>query len=273
MKIVALLRPHFRCCLPAVLALPLVLLLGCSTVPETGRKQLNVLSSAQAAQMGLTAFNEIKQQTPISTNAAAAARVREVGERIASVVDLPDAQWEFVLFESPEPNAFCLPGGKVGVYTGLLPIARDDAGLATVIGHEVAHAVADHGAERVSQQMAAQLLGQGLGVALSGQSQLTQQGVMQAYGLVGQVGVLLPYSRKHESEADFMGLLYMARAGYDPEAAVGFWERFAAYTAKQGGGTPAFLRTHPVDSTRIADIKKAMPQAKAEYERAKAAGR
>jgi predicted Zn-dependent protease len=259
----------------AVLMFALVLAGGCSTVSETGRSQLNFISASEETQLGLQAFNEIRKQTPVSKDAAATARVQQVGQRIAGVVDLPDAQWEFVLFESPEANAFCLPGGKVGIYSGLLPIAKDDAGLATVIGHEVAHATAHHGSERMSQQAAAQLGGQVVGILASGQSQTTQALFGQAYGVVGQVGVLLPYSRKHESEADYLGLLYMARAGYNPEAAGGFWERFAEFTAKQGagGGTPEFLRTHPLDRTRIAEIKKAMPTAVAEYERAKAAGK
>lgn len=255
-------------------ALLCLLASGCSTVSETGRSQLNLVSAAEETQLGLQAFGDLKKNTPLSTDAQAAARVRQVGERIAAVAKLPNAQWEFVLFESPEANAFCLPGGKVGVYTGLLPIAKDDAGLATVMGHEVAHATSHHGSERMSQQMATQLGGQVVGGLISGQGQTTQALLMQAYGLAGQVGVLLPYSRKHESEADYIGLLYMARAGYDPEAAVGFWERFAQYTAQHGGsGTPEFLRTHPMDQTRIANLKRAMPEAKAEYEKAKAAGK
>jgi metalloendopeptidase OMA1, mitochondrial len=248
-------------------------LTSCTTVSETGRSQLNFISASEETQLGLQSFNELKQTTPVSKDALANARLQQVGQRIAAVAKLPNAQWEFVLFESPEANAFCLPGGKVGVYTGLLPIAKDDAGLATVIGHEVAHATSHHGSERMSQQTAAQLGGQLLGATVSGKSQTTQTLLMQAYGVAGQYGVLLPYSRKQESEADYIGLLFMARAGYDPEAAVGFWERFADYSAQHGGGgTPEFLRTHPLDQTRINDLKTAMPKAKAEYHPAKAAG-
>jgi predicted Zn-dependent protease len=266
---------HPRRLLAALAVLTLgALLTGCSTVSETGRSQLNLISATEEMQLGLKSFTELKKNTPVSQDAQATARVQRVGQRVAAVASLPNAQWEFVLFESSEPNAFCLPGGKVGVYTGLLPIAKDDAGLATVIGHEVAHATSHHGSERMSQQMATQLGGQAFGALIGGQSQATQGLLMQAYGVAGQVGVLLPYSRKHESEADYIGLLFMAKAGYDPAAAVGFWERFAAYSAQHGGsGTPEFLRTHPLDQTRINDLKAAMPKAKAEYDQAKAAGK
>jgi len=200
--------------------------------------------------------------------------LQRVGQRIAAVAQLPNAQWEFVLFESPEANAWCLPGGKVGVYTGILPITKDEAGLATVIGHEVAHATAHHGAERMSQQIIAQFGGSAVGVLASGQSAATQALAGQAYGVVSQVGVLLPYSRKHESEADAIGLLYMARAGYDPANAVAFWQRFAEYSRQQGGSQGlSFLRTHPLDEQRIAEIKAQLPIAQAEYQKAKAAGK
>jgi predicted Zn-dependent protease len=174
-----------------------------------------------------------------------------------------------VLFDDAKtPNAFCLPGGKVGVYTGILPITKDEAGLATVVGHEVAHAVARHGAERVSQGLLFQLGGQALDVAMKNNSQTARQVALSAYGLGGQVGVLLPYSRKQESEADHIGLLYMARAGYDPRAAVDFWKRFAAYKDQHGGGQPEFLSTHPLDETRIRLLEALMPQAVAEYQAA-----
>lgn len=238
---------------------------GCTTVPETGRKQFNMISPGQEMQLGLTSFEKMKQETPISKDAAVNAMVQKVGKRIASIAELPGAQWEFVVFESKQANAFCLPGGKVGVYTGLLPITQDEVGLATVIGHEVAHAVAHHGGERMTQSMAAQLGGEVAG-ALSASDPRWQAVVPMAYGVVAQVGVLLPFSRKHESEADEIGLLYMARAGYNPEGAIAFWQRFAKYNASSGSaGVPAFLRTHPVDATRIQQLKKWLPKAKAEY--------
>ena len=251
-----------------------VVLTGCQTVTETGRSQLNLVSADEEVKLGVTAFQETKQKTPISKDAQANAMLQRVGKRIAAVANLPNAQWEFVVFESPEANAWCLPGGKVGVYTGILPITKDEAGLATVIGHEVAHATAHHGAERMSQQMVAQLGGSAAGALVSGKSQATQALVGQAYGVVSEVGVLLPYSRKQEAEADYIGLLYMARAGYDPAAAVAFWQRFSEYNRQHGGSQGlSFLRTHPLDEQRIQNLKAELPKARAEYEKAKAAGK
>jgi predicted Zn-dependent protease len=178
------------------------------------------------------------------------------------------------VFESPEANAWCLPGGKVGVYTGILPITKDEAGLATVIGHEVAHATTHHGAERMSDAMAAQAGGNVVGALVSGKSATTQTLVGQAYGVASQVGVLLPFSRKQEAETDYIGMLYMARAGYDPAAAVAFWERFAEYNRQHGGSQGlSFLRTHPLDEQHIQSLKAELPKARAEYEKAKAAGK
>ena len=192
--------------------------------------------------------------------------VQRVGRRIAAVAELPGANWEFVVFDSKEANAFCLPGGKVGIYTGILPITKDEAGLATVIGHEIAHAVARHGAERVSEGILLQTGGGLLGASLSSADPRTQVLVMTAYGVGSKLGRELPHSRGQESEADHIGLIYMARAGYDPEAAVGFWQRFAAHSRSQGGGgTPVFLRTHPLDTVRIQQIQQWLPEAKANY--------
>ena len=239
---------------------------GCLTVPETGRRQVMLISSQQEMQLGLSAFSQMKRDTPVNHDPAVNALVQRVGRRVASVANLPGAQWEFVVFESKEANAFCLPGGKVGIYTGILPITKDEAGLATVIGHEVAHAVARHGAERMSEGLLLQTGGGLLGASLSSADPRTRVLVMSAYGLGATLGRELPHSRAQESEADHIGLLYMARAGYDPEAAVGFWQRFAAYTSTHGGGgTPAFLRTHPLDTVRIQQIQQWMPEAKANY--------
>jgi metalloendopeptidase OMA1, mitochondrial len=247
---------------------------GCASVTETGRSQLNLVSADEETKLGVAAFQDTKQKTPISKDAQANALVQKVGQRIAGVANLPNAQWEFVVFESQEANAWCLPGGKVGVYTGILPITKDEAGLATVIGHEVAHATAHHGAERMSQQMVAQLGGSAAGALVSGKSQATQALVGQAYGAVSEVGVLLPFSRKQEAEADYIGLLYMARAGYDPAAAVAFWERFSEYNRQHGGSDGlSFLRTHPLDADRIQNLKNELPKAQAEYQKAKAAGK
>ncbi len=252
----------------AALAGALVLVGGCATVPVTGRSQLNLISPGQELQLGLSAFAELKKSTPVSKDPAANALVQKVGRRIAAVasVDLPEAQWEFVVFESNEPNAFCLPGGKVGVYTGILHITRDEAGLATVLGHEIAHAVARHGAERLSEGLLIQTGGQLLGATLSGSDPRTRSAVALAYGLSTTLGRQLPHSRKQEAEADEIGLIYMARAGYDPEAAIGFWERFAEYNRQHGGGaTIPFLSTHPTDEKRIEHLRALLPRARAEY--------
>ncbi|HZI31759.1 MAG TPA: M48 family metallopeptidase [Candidatus Binatia bacterium] len=256
----------------SALALVLALTNGCSTVPVTGRSQLNLVSPGQEMQLGLSAFDQLKQTTPVNHDPAVNAMVQKVGKRIAAVAgqDMPDAQWEFVVFDSPEANAFCLPGGKVGVYTGILPITKDEAGLATVIGHEVGHAVAHHGAERMSEEMVEQMGGQILGVTMSKSDPRVQAAAQVAYGLTTQLGRELPHSRAQESEADHIGLIYMARAGYDPREAVQFWERFMQYNAQHGGtSTFAFLRTHPTDETRIRQLKQWLPEAEAQYKPAK----
>ena len=243
------------------------LLTGCTTVPVTGRSQLNIMSPGQEMQLGLTSFTELKQQTPVSRDAAANALVQRVGKRIAAVAgpDMPNAQWEFVVFESKEVNAFCLPGGKVGVYTGILPITKDEAGMATVLGHEIAHAVARHGGERMSEAMLMQTGGQLLNASMANSDPRWQAVAQVAFGVTTKVGIELPHSRGQESEADQIGLRYMARAGYNPEAAVQFWQRFADFNARQGGATPAFLRTHPTDDTRIRQLQQWMPTAQAEF--------
>jgi len=243
----------------------LLLLAGCATAPETGRKQLILISPAQETEMGIASFEQMKKEVPINRNPAVNAMVQRVGKRIAAVAQLSNAQWEFVVFESPEANAFCLPSGKVGVYTGILPITKDEAGLATVIGHEVAHAAAHHGAERMSEAMLTQLGGSALNSYLGGKDPKTQALASSAYGLTAQLGVALPHSRSQESEADHVGLLYMARAGYSPDASVAFWERFAAYNQKAGSTTPWFLRTHPLDEKRIQDLKGWLPTARQQY--------
>lgn len=245
----------------------LALLLGaCATVPETGRSQLMIVGTAQEAQLGFQEFEKLKKSMPVSKDAAANERLQRVGQRIAAVAPLPNAQWEFVLFENKSPNAFCLPGGKVGVHTGILPLTKDDAGLATVIGHEVAHAVARHGAERMSEGMLIQLGGQLLEQAAGGRSQVSRAVLQQAYGIGTALAVALPHSRGQELEADRLGVFYMARAGYQPREALGFWQRFAEYKNKHGGGKQIeFLSTHPLDEQRIRQIEGLLPQAEMEY--------
>jgi predicted Zn-dependent protease len=240
---------------------------GCATVPETGRSQLLLISPQQEMQLGLTEFNKLKESVPISRDAAQQAQLNNVGKRIAAVAPLPGARWEFVLFDQPdEANAFCLPGGKVGVYTGILPVTRDEGGLATVVSHEIAHAVARHGAERASEQLVMQAGGQVLDAVLASNAPEYRGAVLAAYGIGGQLGRTLPHSRAQELEADRLGLIYMARAGYDPRQAVAFWKRFAAYQKQQGGGQPIeFLSTHPLDETRIRALEGFMEQAMTEY--------
>ncbi len=243
----------------------LLLLAGCQVAPETGRKQLILISPGEEMQLGLASFDQMKREVPICKDPAINATVQKVGARVSKVATLPDAQWEFVVFESKEANAFCLPGGKVGIYTGILPITKDEAGLATVIAHEVAHAVARHGAERMTEGMLIQGGGQALNTALKQQDPKWQSAASTTYGLGSQLLVALPHSRSQESEADHIGLLYMARAGYPPEASIGFWERFAAYNKTAGGATPWFLRTHPLDERRIQDLKAWLPRAQQEF--------
>jgi predicted Zn-dependent protease len=252
----------------AATVVSLVLLASCATAPETGRQQFIMIDPAQEAQMGFQAFSKLKQEKPYVRSGKQAEMVRRVGRRIARVAPVPNAEWEFVLFEDDTPNAFALPGGKVGINTGILKITQNEAGLATVMGHEVAHVVARHGAERASQTMGLQILGAIADAALAQNAPGARQGVMQAYGLGAQVGVLLPYSRVHELEADELGMLYMARAGYDPKEAVAFWQRFSDYNRKSGGKPPEFLSTHPLDDRRIAQLRALLPRAEAEYARA-----
>ena len=239
--------------------------IGCSTVPVTGRKQFNFMSQGEETQLGFSEFGKMKQQLPINRDPKINELVQRVGKRIAAVAtpDMPNASWEFVVFESKEANAFCLPGGKVGVYTGILPITQTDDGLATVMGHEVAHAVARHGGERMSQATGLNVLGTALGVA-TGSSQYGPL-LTQAYGLTANIGIAQPLSRQNESEADHIGLIYMARAGYAPEQAVDFWKRFGAYNQQQGQATPWFLRTHPLDAQRVANLQALLPAARAEF--------
>ncbi|MDB6025621.1 MAG: hypothetical protein JWM68_1844 [Verrucomicrobiales bacterium] len=252
---------------PAALALFLVS--ACTTNPVTGRKEFTAgVSPQEELQLGITSFDKMKQEVPISHDPAANAMLQRVGKRLAAVAskDMPNAQWEFVVFDSEEANAFCLPGGKVGIYKGILPIAKDDAGLATVVAHEIAHAISRHGAERMATSQAMQVGGQILGAATQNAKPITQTAVSAAYGLGGQVGYQLPHSRAQESEADHIGLIYMARSGFDPKEAINFWQRFSAYNEQRGGSkTPSLLSDHPVDSKRIQQIQAWLPEAQQQY--------
>jgi len=236
---------------------------GCSTVPETGRKRIMFVTEGQEQSLGLEAYQEVLAQEKRSDDARMTAIVERVGRRIAQAANRPDFKWEFALLESPKVNAFCLPGGKIAVYTGLLPVAKNEAGLAVIVGHEVAHAVARHGGERMSQQMSVETIEELLSIGLQKASPMMRSGAVQAFGIGTQLGVLLPYSRTHESEADKMGLMYAAKAGYDPREAVPLWQRMAA--ASQGR-PPEFLSTHPKEENRIERLQEDMPAALQAYE-------
>jgi predicted Zn-dependent protease len=240
---------------------------ACTTVQETGRRQMILLSPSQEASLGAQAFAEIKQQEKVSKDPAVNARIQRIGQRVAAAVgrDLPTAQWEFVVFESDQVNAFALPGGKVGFYTGLINLAESDDEIAIVMGHEVAHVTSRHGAERQSQAL---LLGVG-GAALSvgARNSENRDLYMLAYGLGGTLGVLA-YSRDHEREADVVGLRFAAKAGYDPRAAVTFWTKMAA---KEGSARPPkLLSTHPPSEERIANLRRLAAELMPVYEQAKA---
>jgi len=243
---------------------------GCTTVNETGRSQLMLVSPAQEAQMGLSSFEQIKKEEKISTDKAANARIQRIGKRIAAAVgrDIPNAQWEFVVFDSPTVNAFALPGGKVGVYTGLIKLAASDDEIAIVMGHEVAHVTSRHGAERVSQNYAIAGVGMAaaIGMEVKDVDPAKRNIALAAYGLGSQVGLALPFSRLHETEADEVGLRFAAGAGYDPRAGASFWKKMAA---KGGTKPPELLSTHPSDSTRIANLEKLAPRYMGLYEQSK----
>jgi len=250
-----------------------VLPTGCSTVPVTGRQQLNLIPSSTILSMSNDEYDVFLKEHRLSGNASQSQMVHRVGGRIQQAVEtyfrqhdlasqLNGYAWEFNLVEDKAANAWCMPGGKVVVYTGILPITQTEAGLAVVMGHEIAHAVAEHGNERMSQGLLTQLGGLALSEALQSKPTQTRQLWMTAFGLGAQVGALLPFSRLQETEADRLGLIFMAMAGYDPNEAVSFWQRMAANSS---GAPPEFLSTHPSDKTRIDGIKKTIPEAMRYY--------
>lgn len=242
-----------------------VLLAGCATVPVTGRKSFNLIPDSQAIAMGEDAYRQVLSESKIITSGKDYQMMMEVGNRIAAVADEP-YEWQFALIDDPNTvNAFCLPGGKVAVYTGILPVARNADGLAVVMGHEIAHAVARHGSERMTDQLALQVAGTGLESLLGGTSEGSRNLIMAAYGVGAQIGVLLPFGRSQETEADHIGLVYLARAGYDPHEAPLFWERM---NAESGGSPPEFLSTHPNPENRVRQLREWMPEAEEEARKA-----
>lgn len=247
-----------------LLAITSLLWAGCHTAPVTNRRQvLNpLISEAREVEMGVTAYREMLKEEPASTNQAYAAMVERVGRRIAAVAGKPDYQWEFRLIRSPQQNAFCLPGGKVAIYEGILPICQNEAGLAVVMAHEIAHATARHGGERMAHQSIADGVKNAIGMVTKNQTEQARQMIQTAYGAGSKYLGILPYSRKHESEADHIGLIYMAKAGYDPSEAPLFWERFGR--AAQGAPME-FLSTHPSHERRSTDLQNLLPEAMGLY--------
>ena len=245
--------------------------LSCTRVPITGRKQMNLLAEGDLMKMSLTEYNKfLGQNPPIQDSDPNTQLVKKVGNSIKGAVErymnankkykkrIAGYNWQFNLIKDDKTvNAWCMPGGKVVVYSGLLPVTQNETALAVVMGHEIAHAIARHGNERMSQQLAVQTGGAILSVAVSNKPSITQDIFNQSYGAVSGLGVLA-YSRKHELEADKLGLVFMAMAGYDPTEAVAFWERMAKASK---GGNFAFLSTHPSDEKRIEEIKKFLPKA------------
>lgn len=245
----------------------------CNTVPLTGRRQFSLISESEMMSMSFSQYDEVIAESRLSQNTQQVQMIKSVGARISQAVEaylnaeglsdrIDGFAWEFNLIESDELNAWCMPGGKVAFYTGIMPVCQTEEGVAVVMGHEIAHAIARHGNERMSQALGAQLGGTALSVALANEPQETQNLAMMAYGVGTQYGAMLPFSRLHESEADEMGLYFMAMAGYDPKEAPIFWQRMSSGSAT---AVPEFLSTHPSHETRISDLNEWMPQAMTYY--------
>ena len=246
---------------------------SCSTVPLIGRKQVSLLPESNMVEMSLTSYSQFLQENKLSTNKTETDVVKRVGAKMAVAVEkyltdngfadrVADFKWEFNLVENNELNAWCMPGGKVVFYTGIMPLTKNDAGVAVVMGHEIGHAVARHGNERMSQQLIVQYGSTALSELIKNKPQETQAIFQSAYGLGAQYGVMLPFSRQQEYEGDKLGLIFMAIAGYNPNEAISFWERMAASST---GKTPEFLSTHPLEQNRIDAIKAFLPEAMKYY--------
>lgn len=268
-----MLKPKFKYIWPILLS---ALIIACATVPITGRRQLNIIPTSQINALSFQEYSDFIKQNKISASTGQTAMMKEVGVNIQHAVEryfaqqnlsssLKDYNWEFNLVEDSTVNAWCMPGGKVVVYTGILPITKDATGLAVVMGHEIAHAIANHGSERMSQGLIQQMGGIALEKALENKPTQTRNIFMTAFGVGTQVGVLLPFSRTQESEADHLGLIFMAMAGYDPHQAVSFWQRMSDHY--KGAAPPEFLSTHPSDETRIKQIESLIPEAMKYYKK------
>lgn len=242
----------------------LVALAACQTVPVTGRSQLLLIPEGTELQMGLDSYQQVLSKAKVSSDPRLNDQVTRVGRRIAAATGRTDYQWEFKVLEDKQVNAFCLPGGKVAVYTGILPVTQDDAGLAAVLGHEVSHAIARHGGERLSQTLVVQTGLTATQAALASRDPVTVQAVSALLGAGASVGLLLPWSRGQESEADHLGLIYMAKAGYHPKAARDLWVRMEE-GSKGSAKPPEFLSTHPSPERRIQQIEAWIPEALTYY--------
>jgi len=238
---------------------------GCAKVPITGRRQFLLITEAEEMQLGADGYRQVLETSELSTDEEAVRRLRTIGWRIADATGEEDYEWEFNLIDADSiANAFCLPGGKVAFYTGILEIAETDDEIATVMAHEVAHAIARHGGERMTQLLMYQLGGVALSEALENNREETIALARVAYGVGATLAYILPYSRKQETEADHIGLILMAKAGYDPRAAVGFWKKMQERYA--GREPPEWLSTHPGSQTRIDDLERLLPEALEYYE-------
>lgn len=246
-----------------------VFLAACATVPLTGRRQLSLIPDSQMNSMSFQQYDQVLAESSLSTNASETAMIKRVGHGIQIAVEKYMAEnglsahldgyvWDFNLIESEQVNAWCMPGGKVAFYTGILPVCQDETGVAVVMGHEIAHAIAEHGSERMSHSMVMQMGGVALNEAIKNEPEETQALYMSAFAIGSQYGAMLPFSRQHESEADHMGLIFMAMAGYDPQQAPVFWQRMASLGGEK---PPEFMSTHPADETRVRQLNEWMPEA------------
>lgn len=232
-----------------------LILASCTESPVTERKQLILIPESSEMKLGEDAFGKIKKEAKLSTNLSLIKQVKDVGNRIAKASNRPDYRWEFIVIEDDSIiNAFCLPGGKIGIYTGILPYTKDEKGLAAVIGHEVGHAIARHGAERMSAALVAQLGQIALNLLVDVENPMVLDALNKAYGLGTEIGVILPFSRKQELEADRIGIGLMQKAGYSPTGALEFWKRMKQ--GRKGEQPSVYLSTHPVDDQRIEEIEK-----------------
>lgn len=258
-----------------IIVLLATILVSCSTVLLSGRKQLLLVSDSEVLSMSAQSYKQFVDSVPASTNKTQTALVKKVGKNISIAVEsylktngleseIANFGWEFLLVKDTSVNAFCMPGGKVVFFEGILPMTKTEAGMAVVMGHEIAHAVAKHSNERLSQQMLAQYGAAITDALLANKSDLTRSSINTLYGLGAQYGVILPYSRKQEYEADRLGLIFMAMAGYNPNEAIAFWERMSANSS---GSVVEFMSTHPSDANRIAKMKANLPEALKYYKK------